>query len=281
MALDIYTGLDVNRVAAFPLSNDGTFNVAAIEDLCGGGIQDLYEGIEFEGPTGFEVNYGTPRSLPVVAQGQVQATFLLPSIEAKTGILRCAYDKLTLSAMLSGVAVDTVGEGKFMPQDTDKSGKEPLVGLLLQQLQAKDGDGQLVWHNNVIHRATVVPDPVSYTAEVMVKTYNIAMSRSSKRLWGETYTLATHKCLKSSMDDGISSYQFNMGVWVGNGEYTSFNLPTGKPAKTSAKAKVWDFSTGAARAGAWDDTTDAMTFTPSVLVADGTVLVVTYEMTEE
>lgn len=275
MTLDIYTSIDVNRVVAFPLNNDGTFNLT--EDLCGGGVQDLYEGVEFEGPTGFEVTFGAPRSIPVVAQGQVQATFLLPSIEAKTGVLRCAYDKLTLSAMLSGTKIDTVGESKWTPQDTDKSGSEPLVALLLQQLQAKDEDGSLVWHNNVIHRATVVPDPVSYNAEVMVKTYNLAMSRSSKRMWGETYTLATHGVTEASMDDGISSYKYNIGIWMGNGEYTTFNLPAGKPTKTTAKTKVWDFTTGAARAGTWDAATDGLVFTPTVMPADGAVLVCAYE----
>ena len=275
MTLDIYTAIDVNQVVAFPLNNDGTFNLT--EDLCGGGVQDLYEGVEFQGPVGFDVSFGASRQIPVVAQGQVQATFLLPSIEARTGTLRCAYDKLTLSAMLAGVSVDTVGAAKFMPMDSDKSGQETLVALLLQQLQAKDDSGQLIWHNNVVHRATIIPDPVSYTAEAMVKQYNIAMSRSAKRMWGESYSLATHQCTEATMDDGISSYKFNIGIWMGNGEYTTFNLPTGKPAKTSGAAKVWDFTTGAARAGAWNTATDATIFTPSVMPPDGTVLVCTYE----
>lgn len=275
MALDIYTAIDVNRVVAFPLNNDGTFDLT--EDLCGGGVQDLYEGVEFQGPVGFDVSFGAPRQIPVVAQGQVQATFLLPSIEARTGTLRCAYDKLSLSAMLAGVAVDTVGAAKFMPMDTDKSGQETLVALLLQQLQAKNDSGELIWHNNIVHRATIVPDPVNYTAEAMVKQYNIAMSRSSKRMWGETYTLATHQCTEATMDDGISSYKLNIGVWMGNGEYTTFNLPAGKYARTSASAKVWDFTTGAARAGAWDAATNASVFTPSVMPTDGTILVCTYE----
>ncbi len=275
MSLDIYTAIDVNRIVAFPLNNDGSFNLP--EDLCGGGVQDLYEGVEFQGPTGFDISYGAPRSIPVVAQGQVQATFLLPSIEAKTGVIRCAYDRLTLDAMLSGVQVDTVGAAKFIPMDTDKSGSEPLVALLLQQLQAKDDDGALVWHNNIIHRATVVPSPAGYTAEVMVKEYQIAMSRSSKRMWGESYSLSVHKCTEASMDDGISRDKFNIGVWMGNGEYTDFNLPAGKPAKTSSAAKVWDFATGAARAGSWDNADGSLVFTPSVVVADGDVLVVSYE----
>ena len=276
MTIDIYTALDVNRVVAFPLNNDGSFNLT--EDLCGGGVQDLYEGVQFEGPVGFDVSFGAPRQIPVVAQGQVQATFILPSIEARTGILRCAYDKLTLSAMLSGLVVDTIGEAKAISEDTDRSGQETLVGLFLQQLQAKDGDGSLIWRSDVVNRATIVPSPTNYSAEVMVKEYNIAMSRSSKRLWGETYSLVTHGHLEATKDIILSAYQYNIGVWMGNGEYTTFNLPTGKPTKTTAKTKVWDFTTGAARAGTWDAATGGMVFTPTVMPADGAVLVCTYEI---
>lgn len=275
MAIDTFTALDVNRVVAFPLKNDGTFDLD--EDLCGGGVQDLYEGVEFAGPVGFDVSFGSPRQIPIVSQGQTQVTFILPSIEARSGVLRTAFDKLSLNAMLTGTSVDTVGEAKLLPIDTDRSGQETLVALLLQQLQSKDSDGALLWHSNVVHRATIVPSPTGYSAEAQIKEYNIAMSRSSRRMWGETYSLATHKCLEATMDDVVSSYKFNIGVWMGNGEYTTFNLPAGKPAVTSAKAKVWDYTTGAARAGAWNATSNATTFTPSVLVPDGTILVCSYE----
>lgn len=275
MALDTYTALDVHRVVAFPLNNDGSFDL--VEDLCNLGVEDLYEGVEFEGPVGFDVSFGAPRQIPVVAQGQVQATFILPSIEPRTGTLRCAYDKLTLSAMLAGLQVDTIGLAKAIPEDTDRSGQETLVALLLQQLQAKDEDGSLVWRSDVVHRATIVPSPTGYNAEVMVKEYNMAMSRSSKRMWGESYSLATHGCLEATKDLVISSYKWNIGIWRGNGVLTSFNLPAGKPARTSSSAKVWDFATGAARAGTWDNPTDSLVFTPTVMPPDETTMIVTYE----
>src|SRR3990167_4512044 len=268
MTIDIYTALDVNRVAAFPLNNDGSFDLSSVNLCATNGVQDLYEGVEFAGPVGFDVSFGAPRQIPVVAQGQVQATFILPSIEPRTGVLRCAYDKLTLDAMLAGLSVDTIAEAKAYPEDTDKSGQETLVALLLQQLKAKDDDGSLVWRSDVIHRATIVPSPTGYSAEVMVKEYNLAMSRSSKRMWGESYSLATHNCLEATKDVVISSYQWNIGVWCGDNVLTTFNLPTGKPAKTSAKAKVWNFVSGAAEAGTWNATDDATVFTPTVKPAD-------------
>jgi hypothetical protein len=76
----------------------------------------------------------------------------------------------------------------------------------------------------------------------------------------------------------LSEYQWNVGVWMGNGALTTFNLPTGKPARLSSTAKVWDFQTGAARAGAWDTSENADVFTPSVTLEADRVLVVTYQL---
>jgi hypothetical protein len=270
MAINTYTAIDVSRVTAFALNNDGTFNLTAPQAA-------LHEGVEFEGPTSFEVNFGAPRVIPVVAQGQTQATFILPSIEARTGMLRTAYDKLTLDALLGATKIDTIGAAKAMPEDSNKSGQEILCALLLQQLQAKDEDGQLIWRSDVVHRATLVPSPTSYTAEPLVKEYQIAMSRSSKRMWGESYSLATHGCLEATKDIGLSQYKLNIGVWVGDNIVTAFTLPTGKPSRTNGSAVVYDFDTGAARAGTWNATTAATTFTPTVKPTAGKVLVCVYE----
>jgi hypothetical protein len=273
--LDKYDAIDIYRVVAYPLNNDGTFDLT--EDLCGGGVQDLYEGIEFEAPTSFEMNFGTPRQVPVLAQGQVQDTFMLPSIDPKTAILRTAYDYQTLQALLTNTKVDTVGASKWVGMDTDQAGNEKLVGLLLSQLQAHDESGNTVWHNYVLNRARIMPNHPGFSDAVNVKEYNMALSRSSKRLFGDTYTLATHGYEEAVGNDGLSEYKFNIGIWMGNGEYTTFNLPSGKPARVTSAAKVWDQTTGATRAGAWDAATDALVFTPTVMPADGTIMVVTYE----
>lgn len=276
MPLDQYTALDVQRIVAFPLNNDGSFNLSSVEDVCSdGGIQDLFEGIEFAAPTSFDVSFGAPRQIPVVAQGQVQATFLLPSIEAKTGTIRTAYDKLSLDALLAGVNVDTVAAGKFMPMDTDKSGQETLVALLLQQLQSKDDSGNIIQSSYVVHRSTIVPSPHSYNAEPLVKVYDIAMSRSQKRMWGESYSLATHKCTEATMDIGITSTKFDIGVWRGDNVLTTFNMPANKYPTASGNVKVWDFDTGAARAGSWN--ANFSVFTPTVKPPLGLTMIVTYE----
>ena len=277
ITLDGYTAIDVFRSIGFPLNNDGSFDVD--EDPSGGGVQDLYEGIEFTAPVGLDFNLGEPRQIPVVAQGQVQTTFNLPSIDAKTAILRAAYEKLSTDATLTATKVDTIGEMKAMGIDNDKSGQEKLMAFMLAQLQAHDEDGSTIWSNVLLSRTRIKPNRPNISAEPTVKEYRMTLSRSSKRMWGESYSEATHGRTEDVGDVVLSEYKLNTGVWVGNGEYTEFNLPAARPAFTSAKAKVWDYSTGAARAGAWDAATDSLVFTPTALVADGTVLFVTYEYT--
>jgi hypothetical protein len=275
MTLDQFTSIDSHRYIAFPLNNDGSLDLT--EDVCGGGVQDLYEGTEFIAPTAFDLNLGGPRQIPVVAQGQVWTTFMLPSIDAKTGVLRTAYDKFSLHALLADTLVDTVGEAKLLGIDTDKAGQEKLVGLLLTQLQAHDEAGNTVNVSTILNRVRIVANWPGYVDTAMIKEYQLSLSRSTKRLWGETYAEGTHGHTSSVGDRVLSQYKFNLGFWMGNGEYTTFHLPADKLARTNSAVKVWDFSTGAARAGSWDAATNASVFTPSVLVPDGIVMACAYE----
>jgi len=271
--LDSYTSIDIYRVIAFPLNNDGSFDLT--EEVCGGGVFNLYEGIEFEAPTSFELNFGAPRQIPVVAQGQVQTTFLLPSIDPKSAVIRTAYDKLTLHALLANTSVDTVGASKWLGMDTDKAGQEKMVGLHLSQLQTHDQSGNSVWRNNVINRARISPNWPGYTDTAMIKEYSLSLSRSQKRLWGETYIAGTHGHTEAVGDNGLSEYKFCIGVWMGNGFDTDFFLPVDKPSRSAGSCKVWNFTAGAAEPGAWNGARTI--FVPTTPPSDGEVLVPAYE----
>ncbi len=276
ITLDGYTAIDTHRAFGFLLNNDGTFDTPD-EEPSGEGIQDLYEGIEFLAPTGLEMNLGAPRQIPVVAQGQVRTTFLLPSIEAKSAILRAAYEKLSIDAAITGTKVDTVGEAKFVGIDNDKAGQERLLCLVVSQLQTHTEDEDNAWANVLLNRVRIRPNKPSFTADPMAKEYTMSVSRSKKRPWGQTYNQIDHGRTQDVGDGFLSEYNWNMGIWMGNGVLTTFNLPEARIAKTSAKAVVWDTTTGAARAGSWNASENAQVFTPSVTLQDGRVLVVTYE----
>lgn len=276
ITLDGYTAIDLFRTVGFPLDTDGTF-IIPTEDASGGGRQDLYEGIEFLAPVGLDFSLGEQRSIAVVAQGQVKTTFNLPSTDPKTAVLRAAYQKFSTDATLTDTLVDTIGEMKLMGIDNDKSGQEKLMALFTAQLQAHDEDGNSIWAGVMLHRVRIKPNEPNYTSDPMAKEYTMTLSRSTKRVWGETYSEVTHGRTQDIGDRILAKDKIGMGVWMGNGEYTTFNLPADKPAVTSARAKVWDVTTGATRAGAWDASTNALVFTPTVMPADGALLFVTYE----
>lgn len=241
MALDIVTAIDVYRVVAFPLGADGS--LPSVDE-------SPYEGVEFTGPVSFEFNLGAPRTIPVVAQGRVLDTFLLPSIEAKTGTLRCAYDVQTLNAMLTGVNQTTVGEAKVIDEGTDKEGQEILVGLLLQQLQAHNESGLTVWRTDIIPRARLTPSNPAMNAEALTKEYTMVAASSAKRLWYETLTVATHGCTSAHKQNVITEYKLNIIGWTGDGATTTFNFPADKEPVENAKVKVYNFTTGLVVAGA-------------------------------
>jgi len=272
MALDTYWGLDIYRVVLFPLFTSGVNK---------GGIQAVnnsaYEGYDVPGPVTFEFNFGNPRTIPNVSQGRVNDTIILPSVEAKTGILRCSYDSQTLNALLTGTTIITEGESKVLQEGTDREGLEIQCGLLLQQLVSHDDDGSVMWATDICPKATLVPQPVNKNDTALSKVYNIALSQSTKRLCGEALSISTHGCTKAVKEVVLSNDRKNVVGWLGDCIDSTFTLPTDKPAKTSATAKVWNYATGAAVAGTWDLATLSTTFTPTVIPDATDLLVCAYE----
>jgi hypothetical protein len=206
----------------------------------------------------------------------VNDTIILPSTDPKTAVMRCSYSSQTLNALLTGVKITTVGASKVMEDATDLEGQEIQCGLLLSQLVSHDDDGSVVWVTELCPKATLVPSPNSYNAEALVKEYTIGLSQSTKRIWGETLTLATHGCTKAVKSNVVSNGRFNVVGWIGDCTATDFLLPVDKPALTSATAKVWNYVTGAAVPGAWDIATLSTTFTPTS-VAGTELMVCSYE----
>lgn len=272
MTLDTSWGLDIYRVVLFPLFTSG-INKGGIQAV----DENAYEGVEVPGPTSFEFSFGSPRSIPNVSQGRVNDTIVLPSIDPKTAVMRCSYSSQTLNAMLSGLKVTTVGAAKVVEEGTDKEGQEIQCALLLSQLVSHDDDGNVVWVTELCPKATLVPSPVNYNADALVKEYTIGLSQSPKRMWGEALSLATHGCTRAVKSQVVSNGRFNVIGWLGDCVATAFVLPTDKPALTSAGAKVWNFATGAAVTGTWDHATNATTFTPTVTPDALDLLICTYE----
>lgn len=264
--LNSLTAIDVYRVVLFALDTDG--NIVSTDE-------NAAEGTEFIAPVSFELSLGTPRTIPVVAQGRVKNTFLLPSVDAKTGTLTCAYDSQTLLTMATGTLQRTLGELKIVGEGTDKEGQEPLVGLLLSQLQAQDEDGLTVWRNVVISRARLSALNPAVNQEPLSRQYTIVASPSTKALWHETFTLANYGFTSAAQLGIHSENKLNIVGWTGDGVEDTFNFPADKPAISNAKTTVFNFATGAVVAGS--TTTPFETWVATSAPANGAKLACIYE----
>jgi hypothetical protein len=264
--LNNLTALDVYRVVLFPLDADG--NLSSVDE-------NAAEGTEFIAPVSFELSLGTPRTIPVVAQGRVKNTFLMPSVDAKSGTLTCAYDSQTLNAMVTGLVQRTLGELKIMAEGTDKEGQEPLVGLLLSQLQAQNEDGLTIWRNVVIPRARLAPLNPAVNQEPLSRQYTIVASPSTKTLWHETLTLANYGCTSAAQLGIHSENKLNIVAWTGDGAEDEFMFPADKPAISNAKTSVFNFATGAIVSGT--TSTPFAKWVAAAAPADGVKLACIYE----
>lgn len=265
-------GVDLYRVVVFPLWTSGA-NKGGLFGVAGAAA---YEGVEVIGPVAFEPNFGSPRTFANVSQGQVNDTIVKASIDPKTAVLRTSYDSNTIAAMIANINIITMGEGKVVGEETEKTGREIPVAVMLQT-DGHDEDDNPVYVTRLYHKAQLTPSPVTQNDSPLAKEYTLSLSRVGKRGWGEVLTLAAHKHTSEVNSKDITEGVRNVVTWLGDGIVTAFTLPTGKPALTSAKAKVWNYLTGAAEAGAWNVTPLSTTFTPTVTPSADELLVVTYE----
>lgn len=264
-------GVEVYRATFFPINSDGSiaapdYPVAA---------ETPYEGLEFLGPRSLTLNLGAPRAIVNVAQGRVQDTIYLPSIDPKTGEFHLSYIDQDTFAELSAVKVRTIGGGKAMPFGTDKQGLEIDGVFLISQLVFHDEDGVTKWHNYILPRTRGIVTMPSFTDAAIDVTVNLSLSPSTKHIWGTTLTEADDGCLSMTGLDHQTDDKFNIVAWLADGVETTFLLPTNRPsASTRATTfKVYNFTTGLVVAG----TPGAASFVADSVPADGVVLIGVYE----
>lgn len=275
MTLDTYWGLDIERVVLFPLFTSGVNKggIAAVSDAA-------FEGYDAPGPVSLEFSFGNPRTIPNVSQGKVNDTIILPSVEAKSGVLRSSYDSQTLNALLSDTKITTMGLSKVFPEGTNREGEEIQCAMVVNRLVSHTDTGDLVHASEVFGKVTLVPRKTNFSDAALQKEYTIGFSQPTKYAWGETLSLATHGCTKATNALLLSDNYFNMIGWLGDCIDTTFELPADKPALTSSSAKVWNYVTGAAVAGTWNLSDLATVFTPTVTPDSTDLLICTYEYTK-
>lgn len=236
-------GTDVYRALFFPINTTGGIDHPGYPDFA---ASEPYEGLEFTGPKSLALNLGAPRAIVNVAQGRVQDTIYLPSIEAKTAEFHLSYIDQVLFAALSAVKTRVIGGGRSMPFGTDKQGLEIDGIFLISQLAFHDNDGVTQWHNYILPRVRGIVNMPSFDENAIDVTVNLSLSASTKHITGQVLTEATDGALKMHGLDHITWDRFNVVAWLTDGVEDTFTLPTDKPSLSNFATTftLWDYNAG-------------------------------------
>ena len=267
-------GVDVYRAVFFPISSTGGIDHPGYPDFA---ANEPYEGLEFTGPKSLALNLGAPRAITNVAQGRVQDTIYLPSIEAKTAEFHLSYiDQVTFAA-LSAVKTGVRGGGRYMPFGTDKQGLEIDGIFMISQLAFHDEDGVTQWHNYIIPRARAIVNMPSFDENAIDVTVNLSLSSSSKHVWGASLSENTDGALKMHGIDHITWDRFNIVAWVTDGVEDIFLFPTDKPALSNYATtfELWDYNAGTEVTAGITKSTTGVDYT--IAPTAGKLLVAIYE----
>lgn len=198
-----------------------------------------YEGLQIVGSTAFELNVPDSRKLTGKGEDGVTQVVYLPPEEAIDGKLNVEAADPTLAALLDGTKVSTVGEISFVGLGTNQQGFEPQVGMMLYQAARGLVTGKVYWHTFFLPSAQVIRKSPGMTADKGVTNYQIAPNRTTKHLWGVSFTNATEGFLSAQMLEGWSNYPYRLTSFVADGTAVDFTFPVDLPAVQTTGIKVY------------------------------------------
>ncbi len=242
------TPLEMGRVIFYPLNTNNVIDVPGYPDPA----TLPYEGIELIHPKTFQPNLGTPRTIPVPAQGQVQTTFVLPSLDPKTGELHLAYLDLEAMAALSNVKTHVIGGALVSGMGTNKEGFEIPGILLVQQLKwHQEADNLDAWHSTIYLRTTCKYQPNAVNENAADYTVTVALNSSKTHVTGQPFTQADHGFKKATSLPLVSWGQLNLVAWLADGSEDTFLLPAEANSLDTFvdTFKVYDTTAGSLVAG--------------------------------
>lgn len=238
----IGVGIDLWSVKFFPLNTDGTINAPGYPVAA----TTPYEGLELGKAKTLQPNLGASRTIPVIAQGRVQTTFILPPTDAKTAELHLAYIDLEVFAALSKVKTRTIGGARGMAAGTNKQGLELSGALLVSQLQFHTDDGLDAWHSYLFPRVKAAVTWPAFNENPIDVTVMMSLSSAKTHLWGTALTEGTDGATEFALWPFQSWGLPNIVAWVADGSEDTFLLPADAQANdTFADTfKVYDSTAG-------------------------------------
>jgi hypothetical protein len=194
-----------------------------------------YIGLEVLGVKSLELNPPGIRKISHVGNDRVMAFDLLPTIEGVSGTLTVAGRSMVLDALLGNVKMLTLAEVKLMSAITDQQGSEPDVAVFVSQ-QAKDASTRSRRYRfQLIPKCSVTAAPIGMNDNPAESKYELAISPTTKHLWGLALSVANDGCLEAGVVEGMTEGRPNIVAWKGNGVLTNFLFPLDKPATAVGK----------------------------------------------
>jgi len=229
-----FWGVDAWLTTVFPLNSDGSLK--AVDE-------NVYEGIEIDGPRSFDLTPAEPGTVVNIGNGRVRDTIYRAPREASRAELRVGYDQLSVIASLTGVTVYTVGEALAIGRLTNRQGSEVDAGLVALQ-RGHDENGLTRFKAYIIPKGKISPIDSSMNDNASEMRYPVTISNSRKELWGVSYVVGTHGFTDVGYLEMQAENPIKVVAWLADGIVDTFSLPTAKPAVSTGKFSVFNFNTG-------------------------------------
>jgi hypothetical protein len=263
-----FWGVDSYLARAFPLNSDGS--IKAVDDT-------VYEGLEIDGTRDFNLSPADGSVVVNVGNGRLRDTIYRAPRDASTAELLVGYGQSAVKAALSGVKTYTVGEMLAVARLTNQQGSEPDVAMLVTQ-RGHNQDGLTRFRTYFLPKARVIPRDSSLNDNASQESFQITMSNTKKLIWGTALSVATHGVTDLTYEEYISELPVKVVGWVGDAIQDTFLLPTAKPAQSTDKLSVFNFTGGTEYTSGITKSVSQVVFAYPPAVGD--VIVAVYEHAE-
>ena len=198
-----------------------------------------YEGIHYESARALTINYPQPRKIEHQGDDRVEALDYLPPSTAMDAEIHVGMADLSVTAILSGIKVATIGTSKFMSLATDQQGLEPFVGILAySQSQAWNaGSRTWSWYFFPYARAIHAPSSLAETPQDII--FRVAPQFTTLTPWGEALSTTVDGTLTAQGLHGISVGRPHLACWIGNNSATDFAFDTAHPPYDVSSIRVY------------------------------------------
>jgi hypothetical protein len=207
-----------------------------------------YAGIDFRGLHTWDIPAMKMNQITHMDNDAPVVTQQLPPKEMPIGTLTTGINSMDVNAALGGTKKVALGSGFFVDYLTDKVGFGPTVGLFLYRWAVDNDSRTQVWEWAIAARAKINPNTNKWDAVAQEKTFEVALNKSKKRLYGVPLTEATDGALESAYQNGECEGEPAILMWNADGTEDEFLFKDENgdviTASGTGSIKIWDFDGG-------------------------------------